>query len=64
MPAEERVGQGEVGRVSTLGPSNMAASGLTYGMTLVGTGWAISPLLAQTGLENSLLAVQGPLFWQ
>ena len=37
--------EGEGGQVSTLGPDNMATSGLSYRKPLVSPGWAISLLL-------------------
>ena len=45
------------GRVSTLGPCNMAASGLSWRKPLISPGWAISLLLCKISLENGLLAM-------
>ena len=45
--ASRKGGTGGGGRVSTLGPGNMAASGLSCRKSLVSTGWAISPLLCK-----------------
>ena len=56
---------GETGggeRVSTLGPGNMAASGLSYRKPLVSTGWAISLLLCTNGLRKRSSGHVGPPF--
>ena len=61
MPAE-RVGQGGGGSISTLGPGNMAASGLSCRKPLVSTGWAISLLLCTNGLRKQSSGHIGPPF--
>jgi len=50
--ASRKGGTGGGGRVSTLGPGNMAASGLSCRKPLVSTGWAISLLLCTNGLRK------------
>ena len=49
--ASRKGGTGGGGLVSTLGPGNMAASGLSCRKHLVGTGWGISLLLCMNGLR-------------
>ena len=50
------------GRVSTLGPGSMAASGLCYRKHLVSTGWAISLFLRTNGLRKRSSGHVGPPF--
>ena len=50
--ASRKGGTGGGGWVSTLGPSNMAASGLSCRKPLGSTGWAISLLLYTNGLRK------------
>ena len=50
-------GTGGGGRVSTLGPRNMAASGLSCRKPLVIPGGPLLSSCAQMGLENGILAV-------
>jgi len=51
--ASRKGGTGGGGRVSTLGPGNMAASGLSCRKPLVSTGWATSLLLCTNRLRKS-----------
>jgi len=55
--ASRKGGTGGGGRVSTMGPGDMAASGHSCRKPLVGTGWAISLLLCTNELKNGLLAM-------
>jgi len=50
--ASRNGGTGGGGRVSILGPVNMAASGLSYRKPLVSSGWAISLLLCMNRLRK------------
>ena len=50
------------GRASTLGPGNVAASGLSCRKPLVGTGYAISLLLCTNGLRKWSSGHVGPPF--
>ena len=49
-------------QVSTLGPGNMAASGLSCRKPLVGTGWAISLFFHTNGLRKQSFGHVGPPF--
>ena len=49
--ASRKGGTGGGGQDSTLGPGNMAASGLSCRKPLVSTGWAISFLFCMNGLR-------------
>ena len=42
--------------------NSMAVSGLSFGNTLVGTGWAISVLLCTKGIRNQSSHLVGPPF--
>ena len=55
-------GTGGGGQVSTLGPGNMAPSGLSYRKPLISTGWAISLLLCINGLREQSSGHVGPPF--
>ena len=50
------------GWVSTLGPGNTTASGLSCRKTLVSTGWAVSLLLCTNGLRKPSSGHVGPPF--
>ena len=60
--ASRKGGTGEGGRVSTLGPGNMAASGLSCRKPLVSPGWAVSLLLCTNGLGKQSSGHVGPPF--
>ena len=58
--ASRKGGTGGGGWVSTLGPGNMASSGLSCRKPLIGTGWAISLLLCTNGLRKQSSGHVGP----
>ena len=60
--ASRKGGTGRGGRVSTLGPDDVAASGLGCRKPLVGTGWAISLLLCTNELRKRSSGHVGPPF--
>ena len=62
--ASRKGGTGGGGQISTLGPGNMAASGLSCRKLLVSTGWAISIslLLCMNGLRKQSSGLVGPPF--
>ena len=60
--ASRKGGIGGGGRVSTLGPGNMAASGLSCRKSLVSPGWAISLLLFTNGFRKQSSGQVGPPF--
>ena len=60
--ASRKGGTGGGERVSTLGPGNMAASGLSCKKPLVSPGWAISLLLSTNRLRKRSSGHVGPPF--
>jgi len=50
--ASRKGGIGEGGEISTMGPGNMVACGISCRISLVGTGWATSLLLCTNGLRK------------
>ena len=60
--ASRKGGTGGGGQVSTLGPGNMAASGLSCRKPLVIPGWAISLLMCTNGLRKQSSGHVGPPF--
>jgi len=60
--ASRKGGAGGGGQVSTLGPGNMAASGVSCRKPLVIPGWAISLLMCTKGLSKRFSGHVGPPF--